>query len=252
VRLFGSIFRSVLAGLVATVLTFTGTAGLPPGQSGGTWAGAELLHQPWSGTVATVQVPEVSGSWLSESSAWVGVGGAAGGPGLIQTGVFLTPVGDSAWWTTCGDWAGGNQCVPQTIDATVLPGDRIRMAVAQEGACYWRLSLTDMRGTVRAWWWGSTIDYCVLGARTVEWVSESWEPSTPVADYGTVSWSDIWLQTAPGRRWVPGKLRPADSLWSNWLHGISEERSGNPTICAAGYAAGRRVVVRWENACYAG
>ena len=138
----------------------------------------------------------------------------------------------------------------QPIVASVVPGDQIRMAVAQEAHCVWRLSLTDTRGGVRVWWWGSTIRYCVLGWRSVEWVAESWEPTVPVPDYGTVTFADIWLQTGPGRRWLPARLVPADSLWSNWMHGLVEERTGNPTVCAAGYGTGDRVMVRWENACY--
>lgn len=258
--------RSLVASLFAVVclLLWTVAAGattpphrdagpLPQGQSGATWAGANLIHTTDTGTVATLTVPSVLSSSLlsSQVAVWVGVDGAAGSASLVQTGINLGPAdagGDGAWWTTCGTWAGGHGCGEQPIQATVLAGDQIRMAVIHRGDCRWRMSLTDMRSGRRAWWWGSNISYCALGPRTVEWVAEGWQPGTPWPAAAPGVFRDIWLQQANGR-WAPGALRPSDELYSNLVQGIAEEHSGIPTVCAQGRALGSSVAIDFSNPC---
>lgn len=242
-----------LAALLGAPTPAAAQAAATQGQSGATWAGANVLGAGYTGTVATLTVPTVAATspWDSAVAVWVGVDGAAGSGSLVQTGINLAPVsagGDSAWWTTCGTQPGGHGCGEQPIRASVRPGDRIRMAVADVGVCRWRMSLTDMRSGRRAWWWGATIGYCASGPPSVEWVAEGWEPAVPWPNFGTMRFAGIWLQR-PDRHWTPGHLAAADSLYSNWMHGLAEERSGNPTVCAAGSAAGETVTIVWRNTC---
>lgn len=169
----------------------------------------------------------------------------------MQTGINLAPSsngGDSAWWTTCGTWAGGHGCSEQPIDATVLAGDQIRMVVAHVGWCRWRMSLTDTRAGGRAWWWAATIGYCAYGPRTVEWVAEGWEPTIPWPLAARAVFRGIWVQHPDGR-WTPARLTATDGLYSNVMQGVAEGRSADPTVCAQGHAAGQTVTVDFVNAC---
>jgi len=230
-----------------------GASVLPEGQSGATWAGANLISTVDMGTVATLAVPIVAASSApnGQAAVWVGVDGAAGTASLVQTGINLgspSAGGYSAWWTTCGTWAGGHGCGEQPIQAVVLPGDQIRMAIAHVGSCRWRLSLTDMRDGTRSWWWGSTIEYCDYGPRTLEWVAEGWAPSVLWPTAAPAVFRNIWVQHPEGN-WTPARLSPSDELYSNVMQGLAEERSGIPTVCAQGHASASTVGIDFVNPC---
>lgn len=251
-KLFAAVTAACLAALVFTPAQAGGQV-QPQGQSGAAWAGANLIQTTDTGTVATLTVPAVSPNANpgSDAAVWVGVDGAAGTQSLVQTGIDLAPAsdgGNGAWWTTCGTWAGGQGCSPQPIQASVQAGDQIRMAVAHVGDCRWRMSLTDMRGGSRAWWWGSTISYCAYGPRTVEWVAEGWAPGIPWPLASPAVFRNIWLQRADGR-WSRPHLTGADALYSNVMTTVAEERSGVPQVCAQGHAWHQQVAIDFLNAC---
>ncbi len=194
-----------------TTSTTTTTTTLPASQSPGwtspNWSGYVLTGGSggYQAISAEWTVPSVDCSLVPNgaTSDWVGVNGfGSQNPGLFQDGTTSYCLngqeGDYTWWT---DELEGysNQLL-----FTVAPGDLIDAQVFQETSGDWAYYLEDVTTGVSA-----TAPETFSGKGTsAEWIAEDpGDPNTnepyPLADFGSVTFTDLGLTTPTGSWTVP-------------------------------------------------
>jgi hypothetical protein len=210
----------------------------PPFALNASWSGYVL---PSSSAAFT----DAAGSWAVPTlncadtpdggeSAWVGLGGyrwPSGGTsgGLLQTGISDQCVNgaqeDTGWF----------EAVPSAPDHSevfagfaVSPGDAITASVFQSGSGVWETKLDDLTTglagfSVTGEGWGvapdaaamfhaqGTLNGAYAGGYSAEWIVEDFTVAatstlTPLANYGTVSFSNL------GTSLTPWALASADAL----------------------------------------
>jgi hypothetical protein len=198
----------------STTTTSTTTTTLPPtsfpGSTSSNWSGYvltggsggyEAISAYW--TVPTVDcasaVPD------STTSDWVGVNES---PGLFQDGTTLQCVSGQqigyAWWTDEAE----NYYSPSLF--AVAAGDDIDAEVWQETSGLWAYYVSDLTSGSSS---SATEPFSGPGT-TAEWIAEdTGDPSTnepyPLADFGSVTFTDLGL-TVPSGSWT---VPPYSDAW---------------------------------------
>jgi hypothetical protein len=198
----------------STTTTSTTTTTLPPtsfpGSTSSNWSGYvltgrsggyEAISAYW--TMPTVDcasaVPD------SATSDWVGVNES---PGLFQDGTTSQCVSgqqiDYAWWTDEAE----NFYSPSLF--AVAAGDDIDAEVWQETSGLWAYYVSDLTSGSSS---SATEPFSGLGT-TAEWIAEdTGDPSTnepyPLADFGSVTFTDLGL-TVPSGSWM---VPPYSDAW---------------------------------------
>jgi len=154
------------------------------------WSGYAASGGKFSGVGATWVVPEFSPDRpLGMDAAWVGIGGVRSRD-LIQAGTSQTisPSGTTqyqAWVETLPEAA-------EPVPLAVHPGDTVTVSINEESEDSWRISIVN-ETTGQTFERTEQYDSSYSSA---EWIQEA--PSTgrgrllPLANFGTVSFSDSW------------------------------------------------------------
>lgn len=203
-RHIGEAVATQVAKPAPTTTTTTAPPQSFPGSSSPNWAGYVLSGQSggYHGVSGEWTVPTIACGPVPDGNTadWVGVNGfSATSPGLFQDGTISQCDNgqqlDVAWWT---DEAQNYASIPVF---SVSPGDLIEAEVFREPAGSWAYYISDLTTGAMS----SSVTPFAGPGTTAEWIAEdpsytSSGPLYPLADFGTVTFSDLGLNT-PGEKW---------------------------------------------------
>jgi hypothetical protein len=193
--------------------TSTTTTTLPfsqsPGWTSPNWSGYVLTGGSggYQAISAEWTVPSVDCSSVPDgaTSDWVGVNGfGEQNPGLFQDGTTSYCVngqeGDWSWWTDAAEAYSSQLLFP------VAPGDLIYAQVYQEASGEWAYDIEDVTSQVSSSAAPAAPESYSGPGTTAEWIAEDpGDPSTdepyPLADFGSVTFTDLGL-TVPSGSWT--------------------------------------------------
>ena len=181
-------------------------AGTSPGWTSQNWSGYVLTGQPggYQSVGAKWTVPTINCSSVpnGHTSDWVGVNGSSDIPGLFQDGTSSSCDGgnqvDVAWWT---DQA---ESYSEQDLYLVNPGDDMQASVYQTASGQWAYDIQDLTSGHTS---SAAEAYSGQGL-SAEWIAE--DPASastgqlfPLADFGSVTFSDLSLQVTGGTWYLP-------------------------------------------------
>jgi len=181
-------------------------AGTSPGWTSQNWSGYVLTGQPggYQSVGAKWTVPTINCSSVpnGHTSDWVGVNGSSDIPGLFQDGTSSSCDGgnqvDVAWWT---DQA---ESYSEQDLYLVNPGDDMQASVYQTASGQWAYDIQDLTSGLTS---SAAEAYSGQGL-SAEWIAE--DPASastgqlfPLADFGSVTFSDLSLQVTGGTWYLP-------------------------------------------------
>ena len=155
------------------------------------WAGLIDSGATYTAVASHWTVPTVQPSEASEvSSTWIGIDGATN-TSLIQTGTQQDTSGGStsyfAWYEILPS--------PEVEIGAVSPGDQMEASVEEVSPDTWTISIADLTSDQST---GGEVTYDGPG-ESAEWIEEQTSvspgPQPPLADFGTVQFSDLGAGT---------------------------------------------------------
>jgi uncharacterized repeat protein (TIGR02543 family) len=193
-------------------------AGTSPGWSSSNWSGYILTGQTggyqsvsaeW--TIPTINCTSIPNGYTSD---WVGVNGSTGIPGLFQDGTSSYCQGgtqiDVAWWTDQSE-----NLVGQNL-FRVVPGDVMEASVYQTVSGQWAYNIKDLTSGVVS----SVVEAYSGQGLSAEWTAEDPESVSagdlfPLAEFGSVTFSDLYLEVS-GSTWsLPSYTDAIEMVASN-------------------------------------
>jgi hypothetical protein len=157
------------------------------------WAGLVESGAEYTAVASYWTVPTVQPSQTSQvSSTWIGIDGATpDDTSLIQTGTQQDTSGGStsyfAWYEILPS--------PEVEIGTVSPGDEMEASIEEDSPGTWTISIEDLTSDQ-----GTSGDVSYDGpGESAEWIEEQTTvepgPEPPLADFGTVQFSDLGIGT---------------------------------------------------------
>ncbi len=151
------------------------------------WSGYIVRGRDVTRVSADWQTPQVSSPANSDSSTWVGIGGVAPSPSLIQAGTDQQVVNGKPYYYA---WVETLPSAPKPISQiNLLPGDEMSVAIVNTGPNQWQVTVNDKTSGQM---FSETLSYasCLCSA---EWIEEA--PSVNInhpimANYHSVTFTN--------------------------------------------------------------
>ena len=180
------------------------------------WSGYVSRGTTFTSATATWQVPAVAPSQShTNSSTWLGVGGAGDGGALIQDGTQQHSSGNqtyyAAWWEVVPGKSNGLPNSQVNI-GKVNPGDTVTTTLQENSPGTWTMTLVDQNAGIN---FSKTVSPANSSAEpTAEWIEEA--PTTvdkngdshldTLANYGAVQFQNIGATPATGTTMRPDEM----------------------------------------------